>query len=195
MVVKIDIKGLKKVRSLIDPRKIKRATKNAVNVTATATRKLSFAEGEKAFNIKQPRLKKDSRGRPTTVILRATQTRDNATIVYKAIKRDSDRPGLQHYRVDRGMRNKKKPGSNPRTRIRRSGGVEKVPRGFYGVGTLKGQGIFQRKLGTKDIVRRSGPSIRNIIEDRTVKGIVSRKSLIFLRENTRDKLRDQWKKR
>ena len=194
-MLKADFKPnqIKRIRSILDVKKVARASRNAINTTATATRKLSLVEGEKEYNIKQARLKKDSQGKPTTFIIRASRTRDHATITYKAVKRDSDRPGLQHYRVDRGQTNKKKPGSNPRVRIRRSGGTEIVPRAFYGVGKLKGQGIFQRKLTGKKIVRRSGPSIRNIIEDTKVSAVVSRKSIILLRDNFRIKLRDQWK--
>lgn len=191
MALNINIKGLKNVRALLDPKKIARASRSAVNTTATATRKESFSEAEKVFNVKQSRLKKDSRGRRTTFIVRASRTRKDARIEYKAV----GRPGLQHYRKDRSQTNKKKVGWKPTIRIKQSGSTTNLPRSFYGIGKLKGQGIFQRNTRNRKIVRRTGPSIRTIMADKGVITKILRKSKEFLSDNFRQKLREQWRKR
>lgn len=152
------------------PKSISRASRNAENTTATAVRKEGFMVAAEEYNILQSRLKKDSRGRATSYVKRSSPGSPGAVVTFKggSSPKDGDRPGLQHYKTDKRETNTKQKGWAPSYKIKRSGQTEQVERGFYGIGKLKGQGIFQRRETGRKIVRQTGPSIKQLIESSEV---------------------------
>lgn len=185
-MIEIKIEGLDKLLSKLDGdmKVIGRASRNAENTTATALRKAALQEATRVFNIKESRLKKDSRGRDTIYIRRSSPTKPGAVITFKGgdNPKAGDRPGLQHFKVDKQERNKKEKGWSPTVQIRHKGAKEAVPDAFYGVGKLKGQGIFQRQPNSRKIVRRTGPSIKQMIEHADVFNHVKDKAESILRQ-------------
>ena len=166
-MIDIKIKGLRKFAKLLDPKKVGRATVNALNQTATEYRKITVNEAAKIFNLKKGRIKKDSTGKDTTFIEKARQGKEKAVIEYKG-----KRPGLQHFSSNKQMVNKKKP---PKVKIKKGGAFETIERGFFV--TAKGsRGLFER-AGDKSypIARRTGPSMKQMYEDDAVKGKFERK--------------------
>lgn len=147
------------------PKAMERAARNAENTAATAIRKDGVKTSSEVFNIKQARIKTDSRGRPTSWIKRSSPSQPYAVVSFRGgdSPKDGDRPGLQHFKVDKQERNKKQKGWSPSYKIKHSGQTEQVERGFYGVGKLKGQGIFQRREEGRKIVRRTGPSAKQMV--------------------------------
>ena len=163
----IKIQGLRKFAKLLDPKKVGRATVNALNQTATEYRKITVNEAAKIFNLKKGRIRKDSKGKDTTFILKARKGRETAAIEYKG-----KRPGLQHFSSNKQMINKKKP---PKVKIKKAGATETIERGFFA--TAKGsRGLFER-AGKKSypISRRTGPSMKQMYEDKGIKGKFERK--------------------
>lgn len=152
------------------PKKTLRAKINAENTTATALRKESYTIVSSTYNIKEARLKKDSRGRKTTFVKRSKGTDRGSTITYKGglTAKYGDRIGAHHFKSDKSTKNKKAKGWMPSIRIKRGGASEQIERGFYGVGSLKGSGIFQRNEHNRKITRRTGPSIKQMMVDKTV---------------------------
>ena len=177
MQIEIKINGLDKlVAKLKDfPVALKRAIRNATDTTATAVKNIAVKEAERTFNVAKARLTKTSKGSPTIYVKRTTQTEQHATVTFKggAGAKAGDRPGLQHYATNKPPRKRTK-GWKPSYRTRRAGMSEVVERGFYGEGKLKGQGIFERQVGSKKIVRRTGPGIKQIVERREVMSVVKR---------------------
>ena len=167
-MIEIRIEGVDKLLAKLndDVKAIARAMRNAENTTATALRKAALQSVVRIFNIKEARLKKDSRGRDTIFIRRSSPTNPGATITFRGgdSPKSGDRPGLQHFKTDKQERNKKQKGWTPTVQIRRGGSPESIANAFYGVGKLKGQGIFQRQEGLRKIVRRTGPSIKQMVE-------------------------------
>ena len=163
----IKIKGLRKFAKLLDPKKVGRATVNALNQTATEYRKITQEEAAKIFNIPKGRIKKDSNKNNTTFIETARRGKEKVTIEYKG-----KRPGLQHFSSNKAMVNKKK---SPKVKIKKGGSAETVERGFFA--TAKGgRGLFQR-IGDESypISRRTGPSMKQMYEDDSIKGKFERK--------------------
>lgn len=163
----IKIKGLRKFAKILDPKKVGRATVNALNQTTTEYRKLTVNEAAKIFNIPKGRIRKDSKGKNTTFIVKARTGKEIAVIEYKG-----QRPGLQHFSSNKQMINRKKP---PKVKIKKSGAAKIVERGFFA--TAKGsRGLFQRE-GEKSypISRRSGPSMKQMYEDGDIKGKFEKK--------------------
>ena len=163
----IKIKGLRKFAKLLDPKKVGRATVNALNQTATEYRKTTVNEAAKIFNIPKGRIKKDSSGKDTTFVERARTGKEKAAIEYKG-----RRPGLQHFSSNKAMVNKKK---SPKVKIKKGGSSETVERGFFA--TAKGgRGLFQRVSDESyPISRRTGPSMKQMYEDDNIKGKLERK--------------------
>lgn len=185
-MVKIEIKGIDQLIAKLngDVKAIGRAIRNAENTTATALRKVALKETTRVFNIKESRLKKDSRGRDTIFIRRSSPTNPGATITFRGgdSPKSGDRPGLQHFKTDKQERNKKEKGWTPTVQIRRGGSVESVSDAFYGVGKLKGQGIFQRQPNIRKIVRRTGPSIKQMVEHAEVLPSVKAQGVSIFRQ-------------
>jgi hypothetical protein len=163
----IKIKGLRKFAKLLDPKKVGRATVNALNQTATEYRKITVNEVAKIFNLKKGRIKKDSSGKDTTFVGKARKGKEAAFIEYKG-----KRPGLQHFSSNKAMINKKK---SPKVKIKKGGAAETIERGFFAT-ARGGRGLFQR-AGDKSypIARRTGPSMKQMYEDDAVKGKFERK--------------------
>ncbi|MCK5609795.1 phage tail protein [Candidatus Pacearchaeota archaeon] len=163
----IKIKGLRKFAKLLDPKKVGRATVNALNQTATEYRKLTVNEAAKIFNISKGRIRKDSSGKETTFIGKARKGREAAFIEYKG-----KRPGLQHFSSNKAMVNKRKP---PKVKIKKGGAAKTIERGFFA--TAKGsRGLFEREGDKRyPIARRTGPSMKQMYEDDKVKGIFERR--------------------
>ena len=156
-MVKIEIKGVDKLVKLFDPKKVSRATVNALNQTATEYRKGTVNEAARIYNIQKGRLKKDSTGKDTTFIKRARKNDEQAIVGYRG-----KRPGLQHFSPNKAMVNRRKP---PKVKIKRGGGFDTIERGFFA--DAKGaRGLFER-AGDKNypIARRDGPSIKQMYED------------------------------
>ena len=163
----IEIKGLRKFARQLDPKKVGRATVNALNQTATEYRKLTVNEAAKIYNIPKGRLRKDSSGKDTTFIAKARTGKELVVIEYKG-----KRPGLQHFSSNKQMINKKKP---PKVKIKKGGPVKVIEKGFFA--TAKGsRGLFER-AGDKSypISRRTGPSMKQMYEDDAIKGKFERK--------------------
>src|SRR3989304_9940173 len=156
------------------PKAIERAARNAENTTATAVNKEGIKIAPEVYNLTQPRLKKDARGRATSYIKRSSPSSPGAVVTFKGgdNPKAGDRPGLQHFKTDAQERNKKQKGWKPSYKIKRGGQVKQVERGFYGIGRLKGQGLFQRRETGRKIVRRTGPSLKQMVENVDVYGQV-----------------------
>lgn len=175
-----DVIGLKKVLSLLDPKKIARATRNAINAVAAEQKKVSVKEIVGEYNIKAKRV----RGDITTK--RARSATDEAVVSY-GIKR----PGLLNFTPNRAGVNR--PGG-PKVRIRKGGSLDRVERGFFAT-PKRGAGaraIFQRE-GTKrlPINRRTGPSVKQMYEDNKVIKRVEPKILNEFSKQFDEKLRAQ----
>ena len=158
------------VESILDalakfPKELASAARNAENATATFARAEGFELAAQEFNIEKRRLKKDSRGRDTSWIKRSSITDPGAVVTFKGgdNPKSGDRPGLQHYSIDPSQTNKKIKGWAPTVKIRRGGQSEKVERGFYGVGKLKGRGIFQRLEVGRKIKRRNVLGLKQML--------------------------------
>lgn len=164
----VRITGLKGVATLLDTKKMDKVIRNTVNGTATAVRKISLDLAGETYNIKKGRIKKGPRGRDTTFIKRARAGEDKAVVIYRggANPKDKDRPGLHHFSSNKSQTNRKR--SGPKFRIKRGDAVKTVERGFFGIGRLQGQGIFQRVEGSRKIIRRTGPSTKQMVEDRDI---------------------------
>lgn len=193
MDVRFDKRQLADIKKILEPKKYDRAIKNAVNATATKVRKICYVEATKEYNIKATRLKKDPRGKPTSYIQRANRNKPTAKITFRGGSRpkSGDRPGLSHFAI--GQKRNKKKGS-PKIKMRRTGSVEVVERGFYGIGKLKGQGIFQRNKTGRKLTRRTGPSTKQMVEDPKVFSRVQIKSVDILHDAINDKVIDQLRK-
>ena len=155
--------GLKEFVKQLDPKKAGRANINALNQTATEYRKTTVNEAANIYNIKKGRIKKDSRERETTFIERARAGNEKAVIEYKG-----GRPGLQHFSPNKQMKNRKKP---PQVKIKKGGSLETVDRGFFAKKSLWQRGGDERY----PIARRTGPSMKQMYEDDSIKGKFERK--------------------
>jgi hypothetical protein len=163
----IKIKGLRKFAKLLDPKKVGRATVNALNQTATEYRKRTVNEAAKIFNLTKGRIRKDSKGKDTTFIEKARRGKETAAIEYKG-----KRPGLQHFSSNKQMINRKK---SPKVKIKKSGASKTIERGFFA--TAKGsRGLFQRESNKSyPISRLTGPSMKQMYEDDNIKPKFERK--------------------
>jgi len=170
----IKIKGLRKFAKLLDPKKVERATVNALNQTATEYRKITVNEAAKIFNIPKSRIKKDSRGKDTTFIEKARKGKEKVVIEYRG-----NRPGLHHFSPNKQMINKKKP---PKIRIKKSGKVETIERGFFATAN-ESRGLFERE-GKKryPISRRTGPSMKQMYEDDDIEGKFEKKTTSLFKD-------------
>jgi hypothetical protein len=166
-MLNIKIKGLRKFAKLLDPKKVGRATVNALNQTATEYRKITVNEAAKIFNIPKGRMTKDASGKKTTFIEKARQGKEKAVIEYKG-----KRPGLQHFSSNKAMVNKKKP---PKVKIKKGGPVEVIEKGFFA--DARGSRSLFERAGSKNypIARRTGPSMKQMYEDDAVKGKFEKK--------------------
>jgi hypothetical protein len=177
----VTILGAKQLKKFLDPKKVMRATRNAVNATATETRKESFKKAKDVFNLKPTRrFKKDRKGKDTTRIKRARQGEIEAVITYRG-----KRPGLQNFSNNRNLREKtvkSKKGNpikgalgRPKVKIFKSRSLKPVRNGFFlkdaGTGAWMGRvsGLFRREgKSSYPITRLTGLSIKQMYEHKTV---------------------------
>lgn len=194
----IKIEGIDKLLQELHefPRAMDRAARNAENTTATAIKKAGVELSSEVYNIQPSRLKKDSRGRPTIYVKRSSPSSPGAVVTFRGgdHPKAGDRPGLQHFKMDAQERNKKEKGWKPSIKIKRGGQVEKIDRGFYGQGKLKGQGIFQRSESNKKITRRTGPSIKQMVENSEVYSQLKERGETLLAQKMREAVDKQLKK-
>lgn len=164
----VKITGLKGIAKMLNPKKMSKVIRNTVNGAATTIRKESIDLAAETYNIKKGRIRKDSRGRDTTFVKRARAGEDKAIVTYRggANPKDKDRPGLHHFSSNKSQTNRKQ--SGPKVRIKRGDALKVVERGFFGVGRLQGMGIFERIEGSRKIVRRTGPSTKQMVEDEDI---------------------------
>ena len=166
-ILDVSIKGLDKFKKSLNPRELKRTERNALNTTATATEKLGVNEAALEYNLKKTRIKKDSKGKKLVRKKRARAGEEQASVFF-GINRKGDRPGLHNFgpkKVRDLVREKK----GPRTKVRRSSSLSRVPHGFIlkGAGpNRKATGLFTRE-GEKrlPIKRETGPSTKQMVED------------------------------
>ena len=177
-MIAIKIKGLDELAASMQltAREIVRAARSTVDTTATAIKALALSEAEKHYTIKKSRLTKTSRGQETIYVKRSNQTELNAVVTFKggASTKSGDRPGLQHYASKASLKRKK--GSYPKYRIKKDSAQQEVIGGFYTVMPNGGEGIFERIPGTKKIARRTGPGIKQIVENEPVNSIILAKA-------------------
>mgnify|MGYP001577116389 CR=1 FL=1 len=70
----------------------------------------------------------------------------------------------------------------PKYRIKKDSGRGTVKGGFYQTMPNGGVGIFERIPGTRKIVRRTGPGIKQIVEDKDMNAIIIAKARLIMRE-------------
>ena len=194
--IKIDKAQVERITQLLSPSELGRAIRNAINTTATTVKNTAVDRAEGIYNIARARLIKTPAGSPAIYVKRATQSEQQATITFKggAGAKAGDRPGLQNYATNKPPRKRTK-GWKPSYKIRRAGTSIVVERGFYGEGKLKGQGIFERREGSKEIVRRTGPGIKQIVERREVMDVVKREGKEIFKSKIVEAVRKQLEKR
>jgi hypothetical protein len=163
----IKIEGLKEFAEVLDSKKAGRASVNALNQTATEYRKVTVNEAANIYNIPKNRIKKDSSGKDTTYIEKARKDKEFVAIEYKG-----KRPGLQNFSSNKKMVNRKKP---PKVKIKKGGQPEVIEKGFFATAN-KGRGLFERAGDSSyPIARRTGPSMKQMYEDDSIKGKFERK--------------------
>ena len=167
MRLTLNITGVDALRERLKefPKALARAERNAANTTATAVKAAGIEEAFKMFHVdKKARLKKDSRGRDTVFIRRAREGEAAAVVTFKrgASAKSGDLLGLQHFKTDTTDANVKEKGWRPHIQLKRNGQIKKVAGGFYGMGRLKGLGIFERR-GRK-LTRRTGLSLHMMVK-------------------------------
>ena len=203
--IKIDKAQLERIAQALNPKELQRATRNATDTATTAIRKMAIDTAFDKFNINlKARLRKDPKGRDTSWVERTTQVKPMAKIIFRGgtNPKSGDRPGLHHFAV--GSQS-----GTPTYKIKRSSGVKTVPNAFYGKGKLKGLGIFERsktekisfttrggKAGMRPkLVRRTGFSTKQMIEDRETLAKVKTEGQIILLAKLKEQVEKQLRKR
>lgn len=189
MSMDLKLSGMQKVQALVDPKKVAKATRNAVNATATDVKKESFKYAGRTFNIQVQRLKKDSSGAATTWIRRARANEDKAVIHYKR-----KRPGLQNFSTNKNLT--KKRGTPVRVKITKRAPLRTVPRAFFlnRDGRKQATGVFQRKGKERyPIIRRTGPGISTMYESTEMLPHMEEFTKKSIVRNWDEKMQDQFK--
>ncbi len=193
-VLDINIKGLKELKKTLDPKKLARAERNAVNATATAVAKLGADEAANEYNLKKARIKKDSKGKALIRKKKARAGEDQASVFF-GTDRKGDRPGLQNFGPNKAMVNKKK---SPKVKVKKRESLKTVDRGFFlkNAGPRrKATGLFQREGEKRNpIARRTGPSTKQMVEDPKVFKHIRDKGGKILEKKTVEAIDKQLKK-
>lgn len=192
-MIKIDIRGIDVLTKHLDltAKEIAKATRNAIDGTATTVRNLAVNEAVKVYNIDKARLITDNRGKSTVYVKRTTQSQPFAVITFRGRKGERDRPGLNHYvnwaSVRRG------PGQYPTYQIKRGGVIKSAePSFFMRFKTTGGWGIVEKhpteltSTGKRKLVRRTGPNLKQMLEKDIKVVVLKQGQLIFF-----TKLREQ----
>ena len=186
-MITVKVEGLEQFTQKLNltARELIKVTRSTVDTTATAVKSLALNEAEKHYNIKKSRLQKTSRGQATIYVKRSTQTELSAIVTFKGGTgtKAGDRPGLHHY-ADKGSLKRGK-GIYPKVRIKKDSGWKTIKGGFYQTMPNGGVGIFERIPDTKKIARRTGPGIKQIVENDEVNAIIIRQSRELLQEKMR----------
>ena len=203
----LEILGEKQLKKFLDPKKVMRATRNAVNATATDTRKESFKKAKDIFNLKPARrFKKDRKGKDTTWVKRARQGQVEAVITYRG-----QRPGLQHFSNNRALKEKAVKSSKgnpikgargkPKVKIFKSRSLKPVRNGFFlkdaGTGAWTGRvsGLFRRKgKSSYPIERLTGLSIKQMYENKAMNPHMDKYIKQRMAINWKDKMAAQYRR-
>ena len=189
-IVSITVLGDKKVIRTLSPQHLKRAVRNAVNTTSTVVKRESAVEAAKEWNIKIGRIKKSSAGNELIRRKRARAGETEAK-VYFGTERKGDRAGLQHWSSNRQMVNRKKP---PTVKLRKGGPKRTVERGFFATARTA-RGLYQREgKSAYPIHRRTGPSTKQMVEDKKVMSKVEIIGVKALEKKMADAMEAQWRK-
>lgn len=183
----IKVEGLEQLtRNLrLTAREIVKVARSTVDTTANAVKSIALDTATTHYNIDKKRLQETSRGNKTIYVQRSTQSELSATITFKGgtDTKSGDRPGLHHYASKDSLKRGK--GIYPRVRVKKDSGWNTIKGGFYQTMPNGGVGIFERIPGTKKIARRTGPGIKQIVENEEVNAIVMRKGREMLQEKMR----------
>lgn len=183
----IKVEGLEQLtRNLrLTAREIIKVTRSTVDTTANAVKTIALDTATANYNIDKKRLQETSRGAKTIYVKRSTQSDLSATITFKGGigTKSGDRPGLHHYAAKASLKRGK--GIYPRVRIKKDSPQQEIKGGFYQTMPNGGVGIFERIPGTKKIARRTGPGIKQIVENEEINMIVMNKSREMLQEKMR----------
>ena len=186
-MITVKVEGLEQLtqRLNLTARELVKITRSTVDTTATAVKSLALDEAEKQYNISKARLKKTSRGQDTIYVKRSTQTNLLAIVTFKGGTgtKSGDRPGLHHYADKDSLKRGK--GIYPKVRVKKDSGWKTIKGGFYQTMPNGGVGIFERIPGTRKIARRTGPGIKQIVENKEMDIIIKNKSRELLQEKMR----------
>ena len=154
MEFSIDLKGLDKVKRMLDPKLVKKAEPRAINKTGKMARTEQSKDIRKTYNITAQRLNKELE--KVSGPNRATVSKPRAVI--RAKKLTKRNPGLQHYKATQTKK-------GVSYRIRKDKGRQKLPHAFKATMSRGGEGVFVR-TGKKrlPIVRKTGPSVVQMME-------------------------------
>jgi hypothetical protein len=153
-MIGIKMTGLKGVKALLDPKKMTKVVRSAVDRTATSVGKEGTKIAVKTYNISDKRIKRDSRGTKTVRVKRTREGTSDATVIFQGRA-----PGLQHFGI------RKARGSNAlEFKIEKRGSHRTLERGFYQT-IDQARNIWSRKGRERyPIERRTGPSIVQMYE-------------------------------
>lgn len=183
----IKVEGLEQFsRNLrLTAREIVKVTRSTVDTTANAVKTIALDTATAHYNIDKKRLQETSRGAKTIYVKRSTQSDLSATITFKGGTgtKSGDRPGLHHYADKKSLKRGK--GIYPRVRIKKDSPQTEIKGGFYQTMPNGGVGIFERIPGTKKIARRTGPGLKQIVENEEITMIVMNKGREMLQEKMR----------
>ena len=186
-MITVKVEGIKELaeKLKLTAREITKTIRSTVDTTATAVKSLALDEAEKQYNISKARLRKTSRGQDTIYVKRSTQTDLSAIVTFKGGTgtKAGDRPGLHHY-ADKGSLKRGK-GIYPMVRIKKDSGWKTIKGGFFQTMPNGGVGIFERIPDTRKIARRTGPGIKQIVENEEMNTIIKNKSREILQEKMR----------
>ncbi len=186
MAKSVEILGAEEMKKFLNPEKIKRGTRNAVNATATETRKESWKKAGSTFNLATKRIKKDSKSKDTTWIKRARRGEAEATVGYRG-----KRPSLHHFSNNKNLQSRTGRRGRPKVKIVRGRPLRLVPRAFTAdrIGKNKNvTGLIQRVGAERyPIKRRTGPSIKQMY--------LNSEMLPHMKRYTRTRMAINWKEK
>ena len=188
-MITIKVEGLERLQQnlKLTVKELIKITRSTVDTTATAVKALALNEAETHYNISKKRLQETSRGQKTIYVKRSNQADLSAIVTFKGGTgtKAGDRPGLHHYADKASLKRGK--GIYPKVRIKKDAGWKTIKGGFYQTMPNGGVGIFEQVPGSKGkkIVRRTGPGIKQIVENREMSAIIRDKSREILQGKMR----------
>lgn len=202
----IKVEGLEQLTKNLQltAREIVKVARSTVDTTANAVKNIALDTATINYNITKKRLQETSRGAKTIYVKRSTQSDLSATVTFKGGTgtKSGDRPGLHHYADKDSLKRGK--GIYPRVRVKKDSGWKTIKGGFYQTMPNGGVGIFEklqpivkhkktiqgkrgpRTVWIEKVVRRTGPGIKQIVEDKDVNAIVISKSREMLQVKMRE---------